>query len=69
MRKKRSKLSLNRETVKQLTPSRLEPLVAGATAQIGCANTLEQTCKTCQTCNFFTCAGTICTDCCTTTTR
>ncbi|HEV7671057.1 MAG TPA: class I lanthipeptide [Thermoanaerobaculia bacterium] len=67
MRKKRSKLSLSRETVKQLTPSHLE-MLAGGTAQLTCGNTLARTCKTCTTCAGITCYGTICTDCCTTDT-
>jgi hypothetical protein len=69
MRNKRSKLTLNRETVQRLTPSHLE-MVAGGTGQLGCGNTLVETCKTCsqQTCAGITCYGTICTDCCTTDT-
>lgn len=46
-RKRSSKLSLSRETLKQLDRSDLR-VVAGATAQIGCPNTAN-TCKTCGT--------------------
>lgn len=67
MKNKRSKLTLNRETVQRLTPSHLDQ-VAGGTGQLGCGNTLVETCKTCPTGGGITCYGTICTDCCTTDT-
>ena len=63
MKKKRSsKLTLNRETLKQLDRSDLRT-VAGATAQIGCPNTFNsckgicetESCVTCLSCGDPTC--------------
>ncbi len=52
-----SKLTLNRETLKQLDQSDLYTL-AGATAQLDCPNT--NTCKpTCQTCVGPNCIETV----------
>lgn len=65
MKKKRSgKLTLNRETLKQLDHSHMRTLAGGDTAVLACANTFNGTCKgTCQTCGGFTCLNTVCTGC------
>jgi hypothetical protein len=69
MKKRRSvKLTLNRETLKQLDRSSLQTLAGGDTAGVACVNTYNGTCKgTCQTCGGLTCF-TICAGC-TTETR
>ncbi len=65
MKKKRSaKLTLNRETLKQLDHSYLQTLAGGDTAALACANTFNGTCKgTCQTCGGQTCFDTVCGGC------
>lgn len=75
MKKKRSsKLSLHRETLRKLERSDLRT-VAGATAQLGCPNTLNSckgSCETCETCDScltcltcaLTCSPSICGETC-----
>ena len=60
MKKKRSsKLSLHRETLRKLDRSDLRT-VAGASGQLGCPNTLN-TCKTCfPSPTLITCTGPSC---------
>ncbi len=48
-RKVPGKLFLHRETLRRLESSELRA-IAGATGQLGCDNTLNETCKTCNTC-------------------
>jgi hypothetical protein len=67
MKKKQSpKLSLHRETLRNLDRADLRT-AAGATAQLGCGNTFNNTCKTCgsgltcaPSCLVSTCGGTTC---------
>lgn len=75
-RKRFSRLTLNRETLLKLDPSDLRT-AAGATAQLGCGNTLNDSCRgscalgcptflSCQTCiaaTCNTCHPTACPDC------
>ena len=64
MKKRSSKLSLHRETLQKLNRPDLQT-VAGATAQLGCANTLNNSCKgSCFPCpTVLTCTGQSCVSC------
>lgn len=44
-----AKLFLHRETLRRLESTKLRA-AAGATAQLGCGNTLNDSCKTCASC-------------------
>jgi hypothetical protein len=65
-RKGPAKLFLHRETLRRLEGSELRA-IAGATAQLGCDNTLNNSCKgTCDSC--LPCPTIVCTFRCTTET-